>query len=148
PLRDQVVESFDVAFRWAPGVPSPRADVPDLEFPVGALSVIRRIAKGLRQDEDDREQVVYGWVETLTSKPGDIGGRVLVQAMIDGKQRVIRMSLSADDYEKAYASHKHSSVVVKGILHIEEGKQLYMDVSAFDLEQTLPVALQPPESAR
>ena len=140
-LKDQTVEEFVVGVQWAPGVPAPRSSYTGaISFPTESLDVIRRVAKGLRQDIQDREQVIFGWVEMLSSKAEDAGGRVHVHAMVDGRRRIIRMTLNPEDYEKAVSSHKHRSVMVRGDLHLEEGKQPYMDVHAFEVEETLPVA--------
>lgn len=138
-VKDPAVENFGVSFKWAPAVQPPRGQDEIISFPSAVAEKVQYIARGLRRDEEDRKQVIYGWVELLSSKPEDAGGRVHVHALVGGKQRAVRMQLAAEDYEKAVASHKRTSVIVRGDLHMEEGKQPSMDVHSFDLEQPLPV---------
>ncbi len=138
-LRDPAVEAFDAGFKWAPAVSRPREQDEAFVFPFGAKENLSYVAQGLRRDEEDREHVIYGWVEMLSSKAEDTGGRVNVHAVVGGRHRAVRMQLDAEDYEKAVASHKRQSVVVRGDLHLEEGKQPTMDVHSFELEQQLPV---------
>jgi hypothetical protein len=137
-LRDPSVQDFEVGFRWAPAVTLPVGLGKSLDFPSESVPRLRRIARGLRKDIEDREQVVYGWVEVLSSKAEDVGGSVRVHAIVGGKRRVIRMMLDREDYQKAVESHKKCSVMVRGDLHMEEGKQPVMDVHSFELEQRLP----------
>ncbi|WP_147434602.1 hypothetical protein [Micromonospora musae] len=137
-LRDPSVQDFEVGFKWAPAVTPPGGVKQHFAFPSESVPRLRRIARGLRKDIEDREQVIYGWVEVLSSKAEDVGGSVRVHAIVGGKRRVIRMNLDRDNYEKAVESHKRCSVMVRGNLHIEEGKQPVMDVHSFELEQRLP----------
>ncbi|WP_157563490.1 hypothetical protein [Micromonospora chokoriensis] len=137
-LRDPTVQNFEVGFKWAPAVSLPLGVRRSVVFPSESVPRLRRIARGLRKDIEDREQVIYGWVEVLSSKAEDVGGSVRVHAIVGGKRRVIRMTLEREDYQKAVESHKRCSVMVRGDLHIEEGKQPVMNVHLFELEQRLP----------
>ncbi|MEU8409522.1 MULTISPECIES: hypothetical protein [Micromonospora] len=137
-LNDPVIEEFKVGFEWAPAIARPPGLDTNMEFPSESLERIRRIARGLRKETEDREQVVYGWVEVLASKAEDVGGWVRVHAMVNGRHRVIRMTLDSEDYEKAHASHKKCPVIVRGDLHLEAGKLATMEVHSFALEQSIP----------
>jgi hypothetical protein len=137
-LKDPDIQDFVVGFKWAPAVTGPRDALQNVSFPSAAIDNVHYVARGLRQDVNDREQVIFGWVEVLSSRAEDEGGRVHVHAIVGGKQRVVRMSLNDEDYEKAVASHKRMSVMVRGDLHLEEGKQPTMEVHSFELEQPLP----------
>ncbi len=137
-LRDSAVQDFTVGFNWAPAVPQPSSTSKTITFPSECLPRLRQVARGLRKDVEDKQQVVYGWVEVLASRAQDVGGWVRVHAMVNGRQRIIRMNLDEEDYQKAVDSHKKYPVMVRGDLHLEEGKQATMDVHSFEFERPLP----------
>lgn len=137
-LRDPAVREFKVAFEWAPAVAQPSGIASHTDFPSDCLDRIQRVARGLRRDTEDRARVVYGWVEVLSSRAEDVGGTVRVHGMVEGRHRIVRMSLDQEDYDKAMASHKKVPVIARGDLHLEEGKLATMDVRSFELEATLP----------
>jgi hypothetical protein len=137
-LKDPAVQHLEIGFKWAPAVAQPRDTGALMNFPSGCLERVQRVARGLRRDTEQREHVVYGWVEVLSSRAEDVGGTVRVHGMIEGRHRIVRMTLNSSDYDKAVASHKKVPVIARGDLHLEEGKLATMDVRSFKLEATLP----------
>ncbi len=136
-LKDRAVGSLAIGIRWAAALPSPGPSGVTVEFSREATGTIEYVAENLKNSSDDREQVLYGVVETLSSRSDDVGGRILFHTLIDGRPTVVQMALAPDDYQKALASHKQSAVIVRGRLHAELGRRANMEVWSFEPEQRL-----------
>jgi hypothetical protein len=137
-LKDPYVDQFEVEFRWAPAAPSPRGVTGSVGFPGESMPVLEHVASGLRRDVENRQQVVYGVVVTLSSREGQEGGRVDIDALVEGKKRSIRLELGPRDYDVAVSCHKRTPVQVRGVLHLQPGRQATMDVEAFEPDLALP----------
>jgi len=138
-LVDPAVEQLEINFKWAPAVTAPRGVGQSVGFPVESRPVLEHIAAGLRQDRVNRQQLIYGVVVTLSSLSDEEGGRVIIHALIDGRRQTIRLELNPSQYEIAVACHKHTPVLVRGVLHQDAGRMATMDVEAFEPDPSLPL---------
>ena len=134
-VASQPAELFRVGFEWSSRLPTP--DVRrSVDFPTESGPLLKQVRDGLRRDFADRQQVVYGVVVLLKSRAE--GGRVDIDALVEGRKRSVRLQLDARHYEIARMCHKRQPVVVRGVLHLHEGRQATMDVESFEPDASLP----------
>ena len=102
-----------------------------------AEAPIRRVAEVLTHLNRPREQVIFGKVRALESADDEPGGRVVVDAAIDGRVRPVLMVLNAEHYRIAVQCHKKRAVVVQGLLDLSPGQQATMAVSHFAADESV-----------
>lgn len=138
-LKDPAIEQMEINFHWAQAVHRPSGVGQSVGFPTESQPILQAVAAKLRDDTANRQQVVYGVVVSLSSLAEESGGRVNVHALIDGVRKTIRLELGPDHYAVAVACHKRTPVLVRGILHQEQGRMPTMEVEAFEPDASLPL---------
>jgi hypothetical protein len=138
PLREGSVREISISIAWALGVAPPSNVSRAFVFPTECSNRLAEVAALLRQDRTDSQEVLYGVVVGLKSRSGDEGGRVEIEALVDGAKRLVRLDLGEREYEIARLSHKRRPVVVRGMLHRNPGRTATMDVRSFEQDLSLP----------
>lgn len=137
-LRADSVGEVDLRFKWSIAGGTP-LDTPDeVSFPRDAVDKLEVVVEQLKASSEPHRTVVFGSVVELRSGPHEDGGRVEVEAVLNGKRRNIVMRLNARDYEIARQSHTQTRVIAQGVLtNLGPRRTPTMDVTSFDFERTL-----------
>jgi hypothetical protein len=134
-LRADDVGEVDLTFRWS-GVGGEPIGAPSaVSFPREAVDRLQLVVEQLKASSEPHQTVLFGSVVQLRSSPHEEGGRIEVEAVVNGRRRNVIMRLSPADYEIARQSHKHQRIVAQGVLNV--GRTPTMDVTSFDYERTL-----------
>lgn len=140
---DSATKDFSVSFRWAPAAGRPPLVGGSANFPRPAARAITHIAEVLRTAERPRENVLFGVVTHLEHHPGDLHGRIGIEALVGRRARTVWMDLPLAEYAIAVQCHEHGRrVVVRGQLRAPAGDRASMEVSDFAPETLLGEAPQ------
>ncbi|WP_428268388.1 hypothetical protein [Haliangium sp.] len=135
-LRNDV----ELGFAWAASVPRPTSGVRDVIRIQGEhFERIEEVRRALRSDEDQREDTFVGTVERLDGEMGVDGRRSgdVIVALLPREGEVVRakLTLDADQYERATQAHLHASgfVRVRGRLHPGRQPRSFTHLQEFTL---------------
>lgn len=150
-INTDEITDLSIDFNWALAARPPVRAPSHVGFPVGAIERVSAVLEMLRAVDTERQSVIYGLTTHLSSGTADVGGRVGVEAVVDGKLRTVWMDLGLQDYETAIACHKRRLVVARGTLKAAPGKRVIMepayfgpDTSAIPTEETSTAELAEP----
>lgn len=143
---DTVAElSFD--FRWAPAVNGPARAHNHVVFPDEARPLVEAVSKQLRTARDEHQSVLFGVITDLSSGTDELGVRVAIETVVDGRKRKVWFDLGEDDYEVAIRCFKRQPVVARGTLTTAAGRRPSMQVSFFGPDTSITPPLQMDETA-
>ncbi len=95
----------------------------EIEFPSNYMRFYKQASEDFRRRVEEKN-TLYGFVKILQREQGEDAGIISLAALVDGRQRMIRMELNESDYQTALRSHKEDIFArVTGIL--DRGKRTY-----------------------
>ncbi|MGW0632157.1 hypothetical protein [Streptomyces sp. NPDC002758] len=132
------VDVFDVTFNWALSSPPPRDLSGKVAFTGESAELIQRVEEELKETDAPAERVLYGVIRRLSLKKNETTGHVALEAVLDGKPRIVSFELPLDVYSRAARYHgERRPVVVRGILDATPGRRATMVVNAFDADRSV-----------
>ena len=126
------------SFRWAPAVRRPSTVSDLVEFPREARPNLEHVATVLKQQADEREDVLYGVVVSLEQRPEDSSATVGVLTIVNRRQRMVLTQLNPEQHEVALQSYSTKQrIVMRGRLRAPKGGEATMAVSHFEQDESV-----------
>ncbi|MFC7334630.1 hypothetical protein [Rhodocista pekingensis] len=144
--------TVDLGITWAKVRP-PRPDDAKgplkVDFGRSAAGLLQEAARQFRVREPLPDQELTGWVVRLTRRPEDALGSALVNVMIDGRPRSIRIEgLSDRDYGVVMAAHgDRKAISFEGDLHRRNRAQEVRNARNFAIVEGTEDEEPPPAAA-
>ncbi len=141
-FHDEAMDnSLDVAFDWSVLEPVAAKDIliAPLRFQRDYFGRIEEVRRELRSFEGHTRESFIGTVERLSGEMGEDGRRsgevILALLLQEGESIRARVSLSADEYEKAINAHKTEGAYVQVTGKLQQGRQprQMTEISRFEL---------------
>lgn len=121
------VQSFDVAFQWAPGVRSP-GGLPDrVVIPDEAAPVLARVERKMKTARPEMTESVSGQIVEIRHVPDDIMGEIAIRTIRNNRTAEIRITTTGEIIQSAYDWAKQSrAVIARGRVVSTPGRPLSM----------------------
>lgn len=127
---DAVENSLDIGFDWSllHAVPESARSSARIRIQRDYFSRIEQVRRELRAVELETDDTFIGTVERLEGEIDDDGrrsGDVILAILLPDEGETVRakISLSADDYEKAITAHKHNGAYVRVVARLRPSRQ-------------------------
>ena len=112
----------DVSINWALTYPRP-GDRVRVRFAESDTPILEEASRVLKERQERPDELIEGYVISLTRQESDYQGHVTVRGVIDGFRRSVRVELDHEDYDKVIDAHdRRRKVSIMGEL-IRKGRQ-------------------------
>ena len=109
----------DISVTWAKTRPTPKPRDSVL-FSNADGETLKEAARQFRLKEPRHDERIFGYVRHLHRTEDQFDGRIIVNALVDGRARSLAVDLSKSDYEVAVQAHKNQlPITIFGDLEIE-----------------------------
>ncbi|MFE7519010.1 hypothetical protein [Streptomyces halstedii] len=132
------VETFDIAFNWAPAAPVPDDLRRQIIFSSVNREILTEVQNELKEADEPSETVLYGVIRRMSLKANEESGRVTLETLVDGRPRSVSFDLDLVTYRRAAQYHgERRRVVVTGFLDAPPGRPAKMTVSTFGPDRSI-----------
>jgi hypothetical protein len=122
------MHGLTLSVAWSPQLESDPALRTSMQLEPAHCEVLPDAAELLRRARCPDGDELMGWVQRLErSEPDESGGKVTVEAQVDGKRRKVQMALPPDEYEEAVEAHRRGGVVHCSVVLSKCGRALRLD---------------------
>jgi len=121
------VRPLEVSVTWSYAITPPVIDLPSkVVFTIDILQYIARAAN-LFREHNPEQAIIRGYVTVLRRGKDEPTGTVTVLSVIEGRQRAVRITLTADNYNSAIQAHEGDfEVSCEGVLQ-RQGNLYFLD---------------------
>lgn len=143
-IKSDAVAEMDISFAWSDVTTPPVGATSLVHFDSESEPLVNMVSDYLLKVPRVREHVIYGVITELKRRPEENIGRVGLEALIDGRRKVVWMDLGIDSYHMAVRCHDSGiPVVVRGILDNAPGRIATMDPTEFGPDVSLVSQMLP-----
>lgn len=100
-----------IAMTWAPARPPTRTLTGRAAFSPDAVPILREAARLLKESAPREEFLLEGFAVKLERQNDRAPGTVTVSSFVDGRPRVIHVTLESDDYGRAIDAHRDTRLI-------------------------------------